>query len=135
MITAGEFLAILGGLAGGYWIASKITDRGSISQPEQQASFKEAVRSSQQEQSKEEPKEHPKPEDTFSPEYIRRNWFHILDVPEHAPREVIVAAYKQLINQYHPDKVAQLGKELRDLAELKSKQINMAYEHAMKLRA
>jgi hypothetical protein len=33
-------------------------------------------------------------------------------------------AYKAMIIQYHPDKVESLGQELRDLAEMKSKEIN-----------
>lgn len=36
--------------------------------------------------------------------------------------------YLQLISQYHPDKVQHLGPELRELAEIKSKEINAAYE-------
>lgn len=33
-----------------------------------------------------------------------------------------------------PDKVEQLGQALRDLAQSKTKQINIAYDHAMTLR-
>lgn len=33
------------------------------------------------------------------------------------------------VSEYHPDKVATLGEELRKLAEEKTKQINEAYEH------
>ena len=61
-------------------------------------------------------------------------WFRVLEVPQTASREEIVSAYKQKISEYHPDKVAQMGEELRALAESKSKQINAAYEAAMKLR-
>ena len=61
-------------------------------------------------------------------------WFRVLEVPQTASKEEIVAAYKQKISEYHPDKVAQMGKELRALAESKSKQINAAYDAAMKLR-
>lgn len=61
-------------------------------------------------------------------------WFRVLEVPETASKEQIVSAYKQKISEYHPDKVAQMGEELRALAESKSKQINAAYEAAMKRR-
>jgi len=44
-----------------------------------------------------------------------------------ASPEEIRRAYYALIAQYHPDKVAQLGPELRDLASEKSKEINRAY--------
>ena len=60
------------------------------------------------------------------------NWFRILDVPENAGREQIEAAYRQKIAQYHPDKVAQLGLEIREVAEAKSRQINIAYELGMR---
>ncbi len=62
------------------------------------------------------------------------NWFRILEVSEDASQEQIVTAYKQKIHQYHPDKVAQMGAEIRELAELKSQQINAAYGYARKLR-
>jgi DnaJ like chaperone protein len=35
--------------------------------------------------------------------------------------------------EYHPDKVAQLGEELRILAEAKSKEINAAYSEALRV--
>ncbi|CAM2139633.1 Heat shock protein DnaJ domain protein [Pararobbsia alpina] len=36
-------------------------------------------------------------------------------------------AYRQRMSQYHPDKVASLGPEFRELAEQKSKEINGAF--------
>ena len=69
-----------------------------------------------------------------SSEDIENSWFKILDIPKTAGREIITAAYKRKISQYHPDKVATLGSELRDLAEFKSKQINAAYVYAIKIR-
>jgi DnaJ like chaperone protein len=48
-----------------------------------------------------------------------------------ATRDEIKAAYRREIAQYHPDKVAQLGSELRELANEKSKQINEAYSTLM----
>jgi DnaJ-domain-containing protein 1 len=62
----------------------------------------------------------------------KSNWFRILDVPENASREQISTAYRLKIAQYHPDKVAQLGPEIRALAEAKSKQINAAYDLGMR---
>jgi DnaJ like chaperone protein len=43
----------------------------------------------------------------------------------------VQTAYRSLIRQYHPDKVANLGEELRELAEVKSKAINKAYNDAL----
>lgn len=37
-------------------------------------------------------------------------------------------AYRRKMSEYHPDKVSMLGKELRELAEEKSKAINIAYD-------
>ena len=61
-------------------------------------------------------------------------WFRILGVPETASREQIVSAYQQKIGPYQPDRLAQLSGELRALAEARSKQIDAAYETALKLR-
>lgn len=36
--------------------------------------------------------------------------------------------YIELINQYHPDKVSHLGPEIKELAERKTKLINLAYD-------
>lgn len=61
-------------------------------------------------------------------EHVRQDaWHKILKVSPSATAEEIQTAYKQMIKQYHPDKVATLGKEIRDLAESKSKEINGAY--------
>jgi len=61
-------------------------------------------------------------------------WDHVLGVSPDAPIEEIKAAYRRLIGQYHPDKVAALGPELRDLAETKSKEILSAYAAARRVR-
>lgn len=64
---------------------------------------------------------------------ISISWFRILDVPKTASLEIIKSAYKRQISQYHPDKVASMGLELKELAELKTKRINAAYDYASKL--
>lgn len=66
-------------------------------------------------------------------DYIQKSWHLILDVPADADRTTVVAAYRRKIRQYHPDRVATLGDELRELAEFKSKQINAAYDYAMSI--
>jgi hypothetical protein len=40
--------------------------------------------------------------------------------------------YYELLRQNHPDKVASLGKDFKDLAEKKTKEINTAYEELKK---
>lgn len=61
-------------------------------------------------------------------------WFEVLGVAETASAAEIEHAYRVKISQYHPDKVAQLGEDIRRLAETKSKDINAAYDMAMRLR-
>jgi DnaJ-domain-containing protein 1 len=59
-------------------------------------------------------------------------WYVVLDVDRSASRAEITAAYRSRISQYHPDKVARMGPEIRALAEKKSAEINAAYETALK---
>jgi DnaJ-domain-containing protein 1 len=60
------------------------------------------------------------------------NWHLVLGVGESASKEEISAAYKRKISQNHPDKVAQMGEEIRAVADAKSQQINAAYEIGIK---
>ena len=64
----------------------------------------------------------------------KSNWYTILCVAENSSCEEIRKAYRRMITQYHPDKVEQLGEEIRALAQSKTKQINIAYDYAMTLR-
>jgi hypothetical protein len=52
----------------------------------------------------------------------------ILGVSIGATEQQLRAAYREKIFQYHPDKVASLGPELKELAEEKTKEINGAYD-------
>jgi len=61
-------------------------------------------------------------------------WFEVLGVSETADLAQIEYAYRVKISQYHPDKVAQMGEDIRQLAEAKSKDINTAYDTAVRLR-
>lgn len=61
-------------------------------------------------------------------------WFEVLGVSETATPAQVEYAYRLKISQYHPDKVAQMGEDIRQLAEAKSKEINAAYDTAMRLR-
>ena len=60
-----------------------------------------------------------------------KEWHRVLQVAPDASHEQVRAAYKTLIRQYHPDKVAGLGEELRVLSEAKTKEINVAYQQAL----
>jgi DnaJ-class molecular chaperone len=61
-------------------------------------------------------------------------WYEVLEVSASANIAQIKAAYRRKISLYHPDKVAGLGSELRQLAEMRTKEINVAYALACKLR-
>jgi DnaJ like chaperone protein len=54
--------------------------------------------------------------------------FAVLGVRPGAPAEDIKAAYRRLVNRYHPDKLQHLGEEFRQLAEKKFKDIQSAYQ-------
>jgi len=55
----------------------------------------------------------------------------ILEIDKTATKEQIQAAYRNAVKQYHPDKVARLGKELQDLANKKFIEIQEAYKQMM----
>jgi len=58
-------------------------------------------------------------------------WHEVLRVEPQASAADIRDAYKRMLSQYHPDKVASLGTELRELASRKSQEITQAYRAAM----
>ena len=51
-----------------------------------------------------------------------------LGVERGASQEDIKRAYRELVNKYHPDKVAHLGEEFQKLAEMRFKEIQQAYQ-------
>ncbi len=54
--------------------------------------------------------------------------YRVLGIGRNASAAEIKRAYRRLASQYHPDKVAHLGKEFRDLAEERFKEIQKAYQ-------
>lgn len=51
-----------------------------------------------------------------------------LDLEGYQNFDEVKRAYRELIKQYHPDKVSGLGIEIKKLAEAKTKEINTAYQ-------
>lgn len=60
--------------------------------------------------------------------------YQILGVEPTATDAEVKKAYRERIAAYHPDKVAALGPELREVAEQKTRQINLAYESVRRSR-
>jgi len=58
--------------------------------------------------------------------------YEILGIDSSASPEEIRAAYKARMHEYHPDKVAHLGEELRKVAHRKAVEIQQAYEQLRK---
>jgi DnaJ like chaperone protein len=56
----------------------------------------------------------------------------VLGVRPAATPDEVTAAYRELAQLYHPDKVASLAPEFRELAELRMKEINAAYREMTK---
>lgn len=59
-------------------------------------------------------------------------WYTVLQLAPEATPEEIRAAYFRLAEQYHPDKVGDLGAEFRELAARKLADIETAYQEALR---
>jgi DnaJ-domain-containing protein 1 len=62
-----------------------------------------------------------------------KSWHEVLEVSPSAGTQQIKVAYRQMIVLYHPDRVNNLGVELQNIAEIRTKEINEAYSTARKL--
>ncbi len=60
--------------------------------------------------------------------------YRTLGVTEEASDAEIDLAYRRLITQYHPDKLAGAADELRRQAEAKARELNGAYDRIQALR-
>ncbi|MFQ5559717.1 MAG: TerB family tellurite resistance protein [Nitrospinota bacterium] len=60
---------------------------------------------------------------------VGRDDYTVLGLTPGATAAEVKAAYRQMASQYHPDKVAHLGKELVDFANKKFSEINTAYQN------
>jgi hypothetical protein len=109
-MTLSEGAVILFGLFAGYWVVGKLFFRPPPV-PDQPKAASAA------------------PEAAAAP-----GWPEILGVSAEATGDQIREAYKHLISKYHPDKVDNLGQEIKDLAKNKSQEITAAYRQGMRAR-
>jgi len=122
-VTPLELLATVGGLIGGYLIVNRFLQKDEQSPQEQWRAQEQAARERDESrartrQARDEP--------------AKPSWWQVLGVRPDATREEIVAAYKRRISEYHPDKTQRLGAEIQAQAEQRSKEINAAYDEALK---
>ena len=68
------------------------------------------------------------------PEQRRDNPYAQLGLTSDASDAEVEQAYRRLIGQYHPDRVAGAAPELRKQAETKAREINGAYDRIKTLR-
>ncbi|HZV38159.1 MAG TPA: DnaJ domain-containing protein [Pseudoxanthomonas sp.] len=64
----------------------------------------------------------------------RDNPYRVFNLTSDASDAEVDQAYRRLISQYHPDKLAGAAPELRAQAEAKAREINAAYDRIHKLR-
>jgi DnaJ-domain-containing protein 1 len=78
-------------------------------------------------------RENSKPKDDTTTMNMDRA-YSILEIDVNSSIDVIKSAYKTKMREYHPDKTQNLGKEIQDLANKKTKEINDAYSYLKKVR-
>ena len=64
----------------------------------------------------------------------RDNPYRVFNLTSEASDAEVDQAYRRLISQYHPDKMAGVAEELREQAEKKASEINAAYDRIKTLR-
>lgn len=67
----------------------------------------------------------------FAKEDVRKSkilsHYEVLGVKQASTKEEVYSAYKTLLKQNHPDKVANLSKEIQEIAKTKTIEINQAF--------
>src|SRR6056297_1608349 len=59
------------------------------------------------------------------------NPYAVLGLKPNANRDEIHAAYRELVQKYHPDKVSHLGEEFQEMAQKRFVEIQNAYDELM----
>ena len=61
-------------------------------------------------------------------------WFKILEIEKDASNDEIKKAYRKMANKFHPDKIAHLGEDFKDIGQDKFKAVTEAYHKIKKER-
>lgn len=122
-MTLIEGLVIVAGLGIGYWLVSTFTRAPSpIDEP----------RDEPRDERHDDERHHDERPGDAAANSGDTPWHDVLGVSERATDAEITAAYRSKMAQYHPDKVATMGPEIRAVAELMTAQVNRAYEDALR---
>jgi len=108
-----NLVILLIGVLLGFWLVGALLDNRKKTPP------KAEPRHSQE---KEEPSPPPQAQDPVE------QACQVLNLGRPFTAGELRAAYRQRMSLYHPDKVDALGPELRELAEHKTKEINVAFD-------
>jgi uncharacterized membrane protein YkvA (DUF1232 family) len=73
---------------------------------------------------------HRRAQPSAEPEQHETRWdaYAVLGIERGASRDEITRAYREQMKRYHPDRVADLGQELQEVAHRKTLEIRRAYE-------
>ena len=127
-MTITELTVVVVCLVVGYWLVSRLLPGGATKKTKASSEDPPRQRSEQKADRDDEP-----PRPRYSEH--EPQWWDVLGVPSTASVAEIKRAYQSLVRQYHPDKVATLGVEIRELSERKTKELNVAFEQAMRQKA
>lgn len=61
---------------------------------------------------------------------VQPHWWEVLEVAPQTRMEELKRAYRRKVQLYHPDRVAGLAPELVEIAETRTRQLNLAFEQA-----
>jgi DnaJ-domain-containing protein 1 len=79
------------------------------------------------------PKAAARPDSGPAPRPAGPSWWEVLKVPRGASLREAAAAYRELIQKNHPDKVAHLSERIRKVADEETRRINAAYAEARRM--
>ena len=60
--------------------------------------------------------------------------YAVLGIASGASDEELEQAYRRRMSEYHPDRVANAAKEIRDMADRRAREINQAYDRIKRQR-